>query len=99
MARLTQSVGVPSTAKWRVVDLLDAQRPVQRERVADRALLAVRRHDPHLAQRCQRRLQRANPGRVDAVVVRDEDDHNATKGTTGRRREVNRGEHGSLILS
>src|SRR5262249_23402413 len=44
-----------------------------RQRVADRALLAVRRHHVHLAERGERLRQRAQAGRVDAVVVGHED--------------------------
>ena len=71
--RFTQSDGVPFTANRRSATSIHAQRPVQGERVSHRALLAVRRDDVHLAERLERLGERGQPGRVDAVIVGDED--------------------------
>ena len=54
--------------------LLDAQRAVQREGVADRAPLAVGCGDDHLPERAHRLRQRRDPLRVDPIVVGDEDE-------------------------
>ena len=54
-------------------DPIDPERPVQRERVAHRALLAIRRHHVHLAERGQRLGEHREPARVNPVIVGDED--------------------------
>ena len=54
--------------------LIRGERAMERQRVADGAPLAVGRHDPDLADRVERRRERRDAGRVDAVVVGDEDD-------------------------
>ena len=72
-------------------ELLDAQRPVQRERVAHRALLAIGRDDHHLAEGAERLGERRDALGVDAVVVGDQDerrgihDGRAQGATKGRR--------------
>ena len=53
--------------------LPDAERPHQRLLVADRALVRVGRDDGRVADRVERLLEREQPARLDAVVVRDED--------------------------
>ena len=73
MARYAQSVGVPSTAYQRALTFADAQRPVERDGVGGGALLVLRRHHPHLAERRHRLDQGLEPLGVDAVVVGDED--------------------------
>src|SRR5206468_2463659 len=55
--------------------LLDAQRPVERDAAAGGALLAVRRADHHLAELEQRLRQRAEPRRLGPVVVAHQDAH------------------------
>ena len=52
--------------------LLHAHGPVQRQGVPARALLPLGRHHPHLAQVVQSLGQRRQPWRMDAVVIRDE---------------------------
>ena len=54
IAMLTQSVGVPSTEYMSLADLLEAQRPSQRQRVADRARFDLRRDDGDVAERLER---------------------------------------------
>jgi hypothetical protein len=58
----------------RVPELLDAERPVERQRMADGAPLPVGRDDDHLAHRRERRRERRDPLGMDAVIVRDEDE-------------------------
>ena len=60
--------GVPPLAQR-----LHAQGPVQRERVAAGALLALGRQHVDLAQIGEGRREGHEPGRVDAVVVGDEE--------------------------
>jgi hypothetical protein len=47
---------------------------MQGERVAHRRLLAVGGDDHHLADRLERPGERAQPRRVDAIVIGDEDE-------------------------
>ena len=85
MASITQSVGVPSTCQpSRPPRLHRAQRMVERERVARRALLAVRRDDGHLAERVRRGDETLEAAREDAVVVGDEKTHQAVVSPRGR---------------
>src|SRR6266513_1827417 len=63
-----------SPRRWRTRRAArSAQRPVQRERMRGRALLAVGRDDDDLAGRRQRLGELAQALGVDAVVVGDED--------------------------
>ena len=48
---------------------------MQRERMARRALLAIRRDDRDLAERTRRRYEALEPEGEDAVVVRAEEAH------------------------
>src|SRR5687768_2540735 len=54
-----------------------AERVMQRQRVAHRALFAVRRDDGHLAQGLRRLDQAVDAVGEDAVVVRDQEAHRA----------------------
>ena len=54
------------------LDVLQAQRAPQRERVADRARFVERRDDRHVADRTERRGERSNPLGPIAVVVGDQ---------------------------
>ena len=84
IARLTQSVGVPSTAKARGPTGSMRSGRCKRQRVADRALIAVRRDHPDLVQIRQRLAQRREPIRGDAVVIAQQNGH--TRQATTRRR-------------
>src|SRR5947207_5682346 len=53
---------------------MHAERPVQRERVAAGALLALRRQHVHLAEVVEGGGEGREPGRVDTVVIGDEQD-------------------------
>ena len=54
----------------------EAQRTVQRERMGGCALLGLGRHHPHvLGEAARHALQHLDAGRVDAVVVANEDAH------------------------
>ena len=54
----------------------ETQRTVQRERMGGRALLGLGCHHPHvLGEAARHALQHLDAGRVDAVVVADEDAH------------------------
>jgi hypothetical protein len=55
--------------------LLDAEGAVERERVRGGALVTIRGNDDHAPQRSQRLLEVAQRGRLDAVVVREQDVH------------------------
>ena len=59
---------------------LHAQGPVQRERVTAGALLALGRQHVNLAQIGERRGEGREPGRVDAVVVGDEEKGHQIRG-------------------
>ena len=74
---ITQSVGVPLTAKWRGADLAQPQRIVERERMRDARLVEFRRHHPDVVGERARDLARStsSPRRVNAVVIGDEDAH------------------------
>ena len=76
-ASLTQSTGVPSTASRRGRELLHAQRAMQGERVAHRALRPIGRHGENIAGIAQTILERDKTFRLDAVVVGEQDDHEA----------------------
>ena len=53
--------------------LVDAQRPIERERVTTRALLAIRRHHHHLGELGEGLGHRAQTLGMNAVVVGEED--------------------------
>ena len=72
IATLTQSVGVPSTAKTSGPHRFEPQRPAQRQRMADRARFLDRGDDGHLAERRQRIGERVYPLGMHAVVIGDE---------------------------
>ena len=75
---ITQSVGVPLTAKCLSADFAQAQRIVQRQRMRHAGLVAFRRHDPDIVGQCARDfLAGVEPRRMDAVVIGDEDTHYA----------------------
>ena len=61
--------GVPA-----LTPAMHAERPVQRERVAAGALLALRRQHVHLAEVVEGGGEGREPGRVDTVVIGDEQD-------------------------
>jgi hypothetical protein len=68
---MTQSVGVPFTAKWRG-DLAQPQRIVERQRMRDAALVGLGRDDPDVVgELAGDRLERLQARRVDAVVIGD----------------------------
>ena len=69
IARFTQSVGVPSTAKTFGRDGVDPQRPPQRQRMADGAGFLNRRDDGHVAERRERVGQRTDSLRVHAIII------------------------------
>ena len=84
---------------WRAVygvaplpDLIDAQGSVQSQCMADRALLAIGRHDEHLAQRLERLRQRAEPLRVNPVVIRHEN-HGCHRSPRHRPQKKSRSEN------
>ncbi len=57
-------------------DLAQAQRIVEGQGVRDAALIRFGRHDPDVVGKLARnRLERREPGGVNAVVVRAEDAH------------------------
>ena len=71
---MTQSVGVPRTAKRRSLDLAQPQRIVERERMRDAGLIVFRRDHPDVVGQLARDLLAdVEPFRVDAVVVGDKD--------------------------
>ena len=73
---MTQSVGVPFTAKCRSRDLAQAQRIVERERMRHAALVGLRRHHPHVVrQRARDAPPALQAGGMDAVVVGAENAH------------------------
>ncbi len=81
--------GRPIDAHHPVRDRVHPEWPVERERVARRALLPVGRDDRDGAERGQRFGQRADPIRLDPVVVRDEDvDHFPTWRSTRRMNRI-----------
>ena len=70
--------GRPVDGEVAVVQLLDPQRPIETQRMARRALLAIGRHHPDVAERCQRRFERADAGGANAVVIGDQNAHRGT---------------------
>ena len=75
---MTQSVGVPRTAKRRSLDLPQAERIGERQRMRDAGIVHLRRHHPDVVGELSRDpLRDVEAGRVDAVVVGDEDFHAA----------------------
>ena len=75
---MTLSVGVPRTAKARSSTCAHAQRLVQGQRVAGARLVGLGRHHPHVVAELAGDLaQRVQAGRIDAVVVGEEDAHGA----------------------
>ena len=73
-ARLTQSVGVPSTPYTPSRDVLDAQRAAQRQRVADGARLLQRRDDNNIAEGPYGGGQRVNSVRRNPIVIGDQNE-------------------------
>ncbi len=73
---MTQSVGVPLMAKRRSSDRAQAQRIVERERMRDARLVELGRHHPDVVgQRARDLGADVETGRVDAVVIGDQDAH------------------------
>ena len=73
---ITQSVGVPRTAKWRGPTSRSRKRIVQRQRMRDAGLIEFRRHHPDVVgQRAGDLLDDLQAGSVDAVVVGAENSH------------------------
>ena len=73
---ITQSVGVPRTAKWRGPTSRSRKRIVQRQRMRDAGLIELRRHDPDVVgQRARDLLDDLQAGGMDAVVIGAENSH------------------------
>ena len=71
---ITQSVGVPRTAKRRSRDLAQPQRIVERERMGDARLVVFRRDHPDVVGQFARDLlAHVEPVRMNAVVIGDQD--------------------------
>ena len=69
IARLTQSVGVPSIGEDVRANRIDAKRTTKRERVADGARLLNRGDGRHVAERGEHGGQGLDPFRVHTIVI------------------------------
>ena len=73
---ITQSVGVPRTAKWRGPTSRRRKRIVQRQRMRDAGLIELRRHDPDVVgQRARDLFDDLQARGMDAVVIGAENSH------------------------
>ena len=73
---ITQSVGVPRTAKCRGPTSRSRKRIVQRQRMRDAGLVELRRHHPDVVgQRTRDLLDDLQAGGMDAVVIGAENSH------------------------
>ena len=78
IAIITQSVGVPVTAKRFSADLAQAQRQRERQRMRGAGLFGFGRHHPDIVgQRAGDLLGDDQARRMDAVVIGDENAHRA----------------------
>ena len=73
---ITQSVGVPRTAKWRGPTSRSRKRIVQRQRMRDAGLIEFRRHDPDVVgQSAGDFLDDLQAGGMNAVIIGAENPH------------------------
>src|SRR4029079_1036480 len=74
-----------------------AERAVERERVRGRALVAIGRDGDHAAERGEALAQREQRGRLDAVVLRRQDDRRAPSVSRAARRIAGGGKNPSPV--